>query len=181
MKPTTTKLTKVEDVNKDLFDETKRVAWTYWMKAVQEAELLARENLNQGLLTVETFEIPEYTSLCPRSWFPDFASIKIMYIPWKKVVDEVSLKLYINKFRDFRWGHETTVNELLEDIVPLISPKYIMVYGNFSIRGNVKTIPVWDHWDSELSNVEKEQIKILIRPYLKWSFNKVKAKVNMEF
>lgn len=173
--------TTVEEVNKDLFDESKREAWVYWLKAVQDAELLSRENLNDWLLTLETFEIPEYTSLCPRSWFPDFASMKIMYIPNKKVIDEVSLKLYINKFRDFRWGHETTVNELLEDITPLISPKYIMVYWNFSIRGNVKTIPVGDYWDSSLSNTEREEIQAFIKPYMKASYNKVKSKVNKEF
>lgn len=176
-----TKINTVEQVNKDLFDESKREAWVYWLKAVQEAELKARENLNKGLTTVETFEIPEYTSLCPRSGFPDFASIKVIYIPWDLVIDEVSLKLYINKFRDFRGWHETTINELLEDIVPLVKPKYIMVYWNFSIRGNVKTIPVWDHWDSQLDESERETIKAFVSPYIKASFNKIKSKINNEF
>lgn len=175
------KPTTIEEVNKDLFDESKREAGVYGLKAVEQAELLARENLNKWLLTVETFEIPEYTSLCPRSGFPDSASMKIMYIPNDLVIDEVSLKLYMNKFRDFRGGHETTVNELLEDIVPLIKPKYIMVYGNFSIRGNVKTIPVWDFWDKQLTGEEVEVIKTFIAPYMKWSFNKVKIKLNNEF
>lgn len=175
------KLTTVEEINKDLFDESKRIAWIYGIKAIEEAELLSRENLNKWLLTVETFEIPEYTSLCPRSGFPDFASIKIMYIPNDLVIDEVSLKLYINKYRSFRGGHETTVNELLEDIVSLIKPKYIMVYGNFSIRGNIKTIPVGDFWDKNISETEKNTIKTFITPYMKGSFNKVKAKLNNEF
>lgn len=175
------KITKVEDVNKNLFDESKREAWVYGLKAVEEAELLSRDNLNKDILTVETFEMPEWTSLCPRSGFPDSWKKVVVYVPNEKVIDEVSFKLYWNKFRNFRGWHETSTNEFMDDIFPLIEPKYLMVFWSFGIRGNVKTIPVAEKWDENISEEEKEMIKLFIQPYLKWAFNKVKDKINNEF
>jgi len=170
-----------QEINEKIFNEEKREPWKYWFKLIEEAELLARENLSEGNLTIETFDIPEYTSLCPRSWLPDFASIKILYVPNKLVIDEVSLKLYINKFRTFRGWHETTVNELIEDIFPLIEPKYLMVVWNFSIRGNVKTIPLSEKWNKDIKKKEKEEIQVFWKPYLNWFFNKIINNSNLEF
>jgi 7-cyano-7-deazaguanine reductase len=91
------------------------------------------------------FSIPEFTCLCPRSNFPDFATIHIKYVPDRKLVELKSLKLYINKFRDHEMFHEAAVNRILDDLVALLKPRYIEVIGDFNVRGNIKTVVTARH------------------------------------
>jgi 7-cyano-7-deazaguanine reductase len=91
------------------------------------------------------FTIPEFTCLCPQSNFPDFATIRIRYVPDRKLVELKSLKLYINKFRDQEMFHETAVNRILDDLVTLLDPRYIEVVGDFNVRGNIKTVVTARH------------------------------------
>ena len=91
------------------------------------------------------FECPEFTCLCPRSGFPDFANIKIQYIPDQWCVELKSLKLYINSFRNENVFHEDVTNVILDDLVGLLDPHYIKVVGDFSVRGNIKTIVTAEH------------------------------------
>ena len=86
------------------------------------------------------FECPEFTCLCPRSGFPDFATIKIRYIPNKYCVELKSLKLYINGFRDKAIFHEDVVNVILDDLIKCLEPFEIEVIGDFHVSGNIKTI-----------------------------------------
>ena len=83
---------------------------------------------------------PEFTCLCPRSNFPDFATIHIRYVPDQKVVELKSLKLYLNKFRDQELFHEAAVNRILDELVALLQPRSMEVVGDFNVRGNIKTV-----------------------------------------
>lgn len=82
----------------------------------------------------------EFTCLCPRSGYPDFATIKLNYIPDKHIVELKSLKLYLNKFRDKNISHESVTNEIFDNLKKLLNPRYLEVTGDFNPRGNVKTV-----------------------------------------
>src|SRR3972149_974389 len=83
---------------------------------------------------------PEFTCLCPRSGYPDFATIKILYAPGKKIVELKSLKLYLNSFRDAKVSHENATNLIFSELKKALKPKKIEVVGDFNARGNVKTV-----------------------------------------
>ena len=89
--------------------------------------------------------LPEFTCLCPRSNFPDFATIRIHYVPDQSIVELKSLKLYINKFRDQELFHEQAVNRILDDLVALVQPRLMTVVGDFNVRGNIKTVVTARH------------------------------------
>jgi 7-cyano-7-deazaguanine reductase len=86
------------------------------------------------------FEIPEFTAICPFSDFPDFATIRLEYVPNERCVELKSLKLYINSFRDVKIFHEHVVNVILEDFVRACDPLRVSLTGDFHIRGNIKTV-----------------------------------------
>jgi 7-cyano-7-deazaguanine reductase len=86
------------------------------------------------------FEIPEFTAICPFSDFPDFATIRIEYVPNERCVELKSLKLYINSFRDVKIFHEHVINVILEDFVHACDPLSVDIEGDFNVRGNVKTV-----------------------------------------
>jgi 7-cyano-7-deazaguanine reductase len=90
-------------------------------------------------------EIPEFTCLCPRSGFPDFATIIIDYVPDQSVVELKSLKLYINKYRNRQISHEAATNKILDDLVALLAPRWMRVVADFTVRGNIKTIIFAEH------------------------------------
>jgi 7-cyano-7-deazaguanine reductase len=112
----------------------------YGAKMIAESTLEAVENANPQRDYAIDFTIPEFTCLCPQSNFPDFATIRIHYVPDRKLVELKSLKLYINKFRDQEMFHETAVNRILDDLVGLLDPRYMEVIGDFNVRGNIKTV-----------------------------------------
>jgi len=87
------------------------------------------------------FNCPEFTSLCPITGQPDFAEIKIMYLPDKKMVESKSLKLYLFSFRNHGDFHEDCVNTIMKDLVRLMEPKYIEVIGLFTPRGGISIYP----------------------------------------
>lgn len=84
-------------------------------------------------------EMPEFTCLCPRSGFPDFATLILDYVPGPLVVELKSLKLYINGFRDRPISHEEAVNEIAEQLVDLLAPRRLRLVGHFTRRGNIET------------------------------------------
>lgn len=86
------------------------------------------------------FEIPEFTAICPFSEFPDFATIRIEYIPNERCIELKSLKLYINSFRNIKIFHEHAINVILEDFVRACDPLEVKIVGDFNVRGNIKTI-----------------------------------------
>ena len=87
------------------------------------------------------FNCPEFTSLCPVTGQPDFAEIKIMYMPDKRMVESKSLKLYLFSFRNHGDFHEDCVNVIMKDLVKLMQPKYIEVLGLFVPRGGISIYP----------------------------------------
>ena len=87
------------------------------------------------------FNCPEFTSLCPITGQPDFAEIRICYIPDVKMVESKSLKLYLFSFRNHGDFHEDCVNVIMKDLIKLMNPKYIEVWGKFTPRGGISIDP----------------------------------------
>ena len=87
------------------------------------------------------FNCPEFTSLCPITGQPDFAEIRIGYIPDRKMVESKSLKIYLFSFRNHGAFHEDCVNIILKDLIQLMDPKYIEVTGLFLPRGGISIHP----------------------------------------
>lgn len=87
------------------------------------------------------FNCPEFTSLCPATGQPDFATIYISYIPGSKMVESKSLKLYLFSFRNHGAFHEDCVNIILNDLIDLMDPAYIEVLGKFLPRGGLSIDP----------------------------------------
>jgi len=86
------------------------------------------------------FEITEFTAICPFSDFPDFATIRLEYVPNERCVELKSLKLYINSFRNVKIFHEHVINVILEDFVRACDPLRVEIEGDFHVRGNIKTV-----------------------------------------
>jgi len=86
------------------------------------------------------FEMPEFTAVCPFSDFPDFATIKLKYVPNERCIELKSLKLYINSFREIKIFHEHVVNVIMEDFVKACDPLEVEIEGDFNVRGNIKTV-----------------------------------------
>ncbi|MEW6361289.1 MAG: preQ(1) synthase [Pyrinomonadaceae bacterium] len=86
------------------------------------------------------FEMPEFTAICPFSDFPDFATIRLRYVPNRRCVELKSLKLYINSFREVKIFHEHVINVILEDFVKACDPLKAEIEGDFNVRGNIKTV-----------------------------------------
>ena len=87
------------------------------------------------------FNCPEFTALCPITGQPDFANIIINYIPDKLCVESKSLKLYLFEFRNHGEFHENCVNRIMKDLVKLMEPRYIEVWGEFMPRGGISIDP----------------------------------------
>ena len=112
---------------------------------IKESKLTAVNNKYPHRDYEVNISLPEFTCLCPLTGYPDFAVIKVNYVPDKKIIELKSLKLYINKFRDAELFHEETVNKILDDLVALCHPRWMEVIGDFNPRGNVKTIVKVEH------------------------------------
>ena len=87
------------------------------------------------------FNCPEFTSLCPITGQPDFATIYVSYIPNIKMVESKSLKLYLFSFRNHGDFHEDCMNIIMKDLIKLMDPKYIEVWGKFTPRGGISIDP----------------------------------------
>ena len=87
------------------------------------------------------FNCPEFTTLCPITGQPDYAAIYISYVPDRKMVESKSLKLYLVSFRNHGDFHEDVVNIIMKDLIRLMEPKYIEVWGKFLPRGGISIDP----------------------------------------
>lgn len=92
-----------------------------------------------------SFDCPEFTCLCPKTGQPDFATIKIRYIPDKLCVELKSLKLYLWSFRNEGHFHEAVTNQILNDLVKAIAPRFLEVVGDFFVRGGIHTVVTVTH------------------------------------
>ncbi len=112
----------------------------YGEQMIAEAQLEAVPNPNPERDFRIDLTCPEFTCLCPRSGFPDFATMRISYVPDQKIVELKSLKLYLNKYRNEYAFHEAVVNQILNDLVALIEPRWMRIVGDFTVRGNIHTV-----------------------------------------
>ncbi|MEO5358928.1 MAG: preQ(1) synthase [Nitrospirota bacterium] len=112
----------------------------YGEKNVSEAVVELWDNPHPGRDYEIKIDLPEFTCLCPRSGYPDFAVIRITYVPDKLIVELKSLKLYLNSFRNKYISHEDAVNIIYNELSGKLSPRYLEVVGDFNPRGNVKTV-----------------------------------------
>jgi 7-cyano-7-deazaguanine reductase len=85
------------------------------------------------------FEAPEFTCLCPMTGQPDFATIRVRYVPDAKCVELKSLKLYLWSFRDEGAFHEAVTNRIADDLIGVLAPRSLMVEGDFYVRGGIST------------------------------------------
>jgi 7-cyano-7-deazaguanine reductase len=91
------------------------------------------------------FEAPEFTCLCPMTAQPDFATIRIRYVPDQKCVELKSLKLYLWSYRDEGTFHEAVTNKIANDLIAALDPRYLYVEGDFYVRGGIKTVVRVEH------------------------------------
>lgn len=91
------------------------------------------------------FDCPEFTCLCPLTGQPDFATIRIRYVPNHLCIELKSLKLYLWSFRDEGAFHEKVTNQIADDIVAAIAPRFLRVEGDFAVRGGIATAVVVEH------------------------------------
>jgi 7-cyano-7-deazaguanine reductase len=126
-------------------NEQYRTPGRYGRDEIEASQLESWPNPHAERDYVVHLEIPEFTCLCPRSGFPDFATISIDYVPDQHVVELKSLKLYINKYRQRQISHEAVTNTILNDLLALLSPRWMRVVADFNVRGNIKTIIFAEH------------------------------------
>jgi len=112
----------------------------YGEQVIAKASLEVWENPNSGRDYEISVSFPEFTCLCPRSGYPDFATIRINYVPDRKIVELKSLKLYLNSFRDIHVSHEEVTNRIYSELEKRLKPRFLEVIGDFNPRGNVKTV-----------------------------------------
>jgi 7-cyano-7-deazaguanine reductase len=112
----------------------------YGEKEIAEAQLECWPNPNPEKDYTVEIAFPEFTCLCPRSGYPDFALIRITYVPDQSIVELKSLKLYLNQYRSVYISHEEVTNKIYRDLYTELKPKSLDVIGDFNPRGNVKTI-----------------------------------------
>ena len=112
----------------------------YGEKAIKKIRLEIWENPYPERDYEININFPEFTCLCPRSGYPDFAAIKIGYVPDKKIVELKSLKLFLNSFRDIYISHEEVTNKIYSELEKKLKPRFLEVIGDFNPRGNVKTV-----------------------------------------
>ncbi|GAQ19097.1 NADPH-dependent 7-cyano-7-deazaguanine reductase [Oceanobacillus picturae] len=99
------------------------------------------ENNHQDRDYFVKFNCPEFTTLCPMTGQPDFATLYISYIPDVKMVESKALKLYLFSFRNHGGFHEDSINVIMNDLINLMDPRYIEVWGKFTPRGGISIDP----------------------------------------
>ena len=95
------------------------------------------------------FTCPEFTCVCPRTGQPDFATIRIVYVPDETCVELKSLKLYLWSYRQQGHFHEAVTNRILDDLVAATRPRRMEVEGDFNVRGGIHTV-IKAHYDGSM-------------------------------
>ncbi len=112
----------------------------YGARAIKQATLEIWDNPNADRDYTIEISYPEFTCLCPRSGYPDFATINITYVPNRKIVELKALKLWLNSFRDQSISHEAVTNLVFDVLKRDLKPRALEVVGDFNVRGNLKTV-----------------------------------------
>lgn len=115
----------------------------YGEKEIKEFDINAQgnywENRHQKSYVIN-IELPEFMCKCPRSGYPDFATIKLSYTPAKHVIELKALKIYINSFAERYISHEDSANEIFDTLYKKLKPKWMRVVADYNPRGNVHTV-----------------------------------------
>ena len=115
----------------------------YGEKEIKEFDINSEENFwpneHKKNYTID-IELPEFMCRCPRSGYPDFATIYLSYIPNEKVIELKALKLYINSFMDRYISHENVANEIYDTLYKRLEPRWMRIRADFNPRGNVHTV-----------------------------------------
>ena len=90
-------------------------------------------------------DCPEFTCVCPKTGQPDFATIKITYVPDQRCIELKALKLYLWSYRDEGAFHEAVINRILDDLVAACRPRTMTVVGDFNVRGGIHTTVTATH------------------------------------
>jgi 7-cyano-7-deazaguanine reductase len=112
----------------------------YGERAIAEAALEPLPNPAPERDYLIELSYPEFTCLCPRSGYPDFATIHLRYVPDRQILELRSIKLYLNRFRDEHAFHEAVTNRILDDFVAVAEPRWAQVVADWNVRGNLKTV-----------------------------------------
>ena len=111
----------------------------------ENAVLETFENPNPSRDYIIRIETPEFTCLCPKTGQPDFATIRLEYVPAEHCIELKALKLYYWSYRNEGAFHEAVTNKILEDLVAAIAPRYLRVTADFNVRGGVYTEVIAEH------------------------------------
>ncbi len=128
------------------------------MSTQSSKKLETFENPNPERDYTIRIDIPEFTCLCPRTGQPDFATLKLEYVPDQLCVELKSLKLYIWSFRDEGAFHEAVTNEILNDLVIATKPRFMRLTAIFNVRGGVYTTVVAQHREPDWLMPEKIEL-----------------------
>jgi 7-cyano-7-deazaguanine reductase len=124
----------------------------YGEKEIREFDINASENYwpnqNERNYTIN-IDLPEFMCLCPRSGYPDFATIKLEYVPSDKVVELKAIKIYINSFMYRHISHENSANEIYDTLYKNLQPKKMKIIADYNPRGNVHTVITVDSEDNK--------------------------------
>ncbi len=124
----------------------------YGEKEIREFDINADENYwpnqHEKNYTIN-IDLPEFMCLCPRSGYPDFATISIEYVPSDKVVELKAIKLYINSFMYRHISHENSANEIYDTLMTNLKPKKMKLTADYNPRGNVHTVIKIDSEDNK--------------------------------
>ena len=112
----------------------------YGERKIEIGNLICFPNPNINRDYEISINFPEFTCKCPFSGYPDFATLRIIYQPNKKVIELKAIKLYLNSFREKKISHEEVANKIIDDLVESSAPKWIQLEADFNPRGNVHTI-----------------------------------------
>ena len=123
------------------------------------------ENKNPDINYLVNFKCPEFSSLCPKTGQPDFATIYIQYIPNINMVESKSLKLYLFSYRNNGDFHEDCTVRIGKDLNKLMNPKWIRVIGDFTPRGGISICPVYEKNNSS-ENLLIPELSILHKRHL---------------
>lgn len=120
------------------------------------------DNQHRENLYVVPFECFEFSSLCPKTKQPDFATIEIKYVPDHKCVESKSLKLYLFSFRNSGEFMEDVTNRIAKDLFRLLDPYYLQVSGKFNSRGGITLVPFVELWRNEINENTQNYINSLL-------------------
>ena len=124
-------LNQEENTNKEIM---------YGERNIEAGSLICFPNPNSNRDYEISIDFPEFTCKCPFSGYPDFAALKIIYQPDKKVIELKAIKLFLNSFREKKISHEEVTNKIIDDLILASDPKWMQMEADFNPRGNVHTI-----------------------------------------